>query len=413
MEAVKAITLSVILAISGWFNDGLKNLEAKKYDAAIADLTKVCEKDVPGNKFRELAFFFRAQAYFEKGDKEKAFADMIAMLRMQPGKELADQGRELYLKWGGAPEKLRPELSPKAVWAKFMEAAKKGDLKEVKELSTGKWKELYLEEMVGDDEDTLKAIHEQFSLFKPLEETIGENENAEKAFLTFQVQGGDITFNMGFVLDSKQNRWLISTIDEKFMRGEIDADMENLPQGNLNKLKQIGLALRMYSQEYKEQFPPKLDDLKEGGYLENEDMYIWTNSEDGKKFPFVYCPGLKESDSVEKMIVAAPAAVDGWREVLFIDGHAEKMDEEKFKEAAAKQGWKFKGLVKKEDIPAMKQDEIRALVKKLGDSDSTVRAETKKKIVKLGIDAFPVLEEFTNDPDPEIRLEVKNILKGK
>ncbi len=412
MEAVKAITLSVILMISGWFNDGLKNLEAKKYDEAIAEFTKVYEKDVPGNKFRELALFFRAQAYFEKGDKDKAYADMIALLKMDPGKELAAQGKELYLKWGGAPEKLRPELSPKAVWAKFLEAAKKGDINTVKELSTGKWKELLSDE-IDDDEDTLKSMHEYFRLFRPVEETIGENENAEKAFLTFQLQDRDVNFNMGFVLEPKKNIWLISSVDDRLMDGNIEDNIENLPQSNLSKLKQIGLALRMYSQENNELFPSSLKTLKDDGYLENGEMYLWTSPDEGKQFPFEYCPGLKETDDADKIVVAAPAAVEGWREVLFIDGHAEKMDEDKFKEAAAKQGWKFKGLVKKEDIPEIKQDEIRALVKKLGDSDSNVRASSKKKLLSIGVDAFPILEEFANDPDPEIRLEVKNILKGK
>ncbi|MFZ2654126.1 MAG: hypothetical protein WAX69_04375 [Victivallales bacterium] len=411
MEAIKAIALSVIMAISGWFNDGLKNLEAKKYDEAVVELTKVYEKDVPGNKLRELALFFRAQAYYGKDDKEKARADLLVLIRMQPGNELDAEARTLYLKWGGAPEKLLPEVSPRAVWTKFLEVAGKGDLKTALEMSSGMFKDM-IKEQAGDDPDQLKTLPEEMP-FLPVEEKIGEKDQQGRAELVFQAPESELKFKMGLVLDVKNNVWLIDSIDEKVLNGEIDVNVNNLPQSNLNKLKQIGLALMMYSEEYNDLFPSGLEVLRTGGYLENEDLFLWKSPEEDASFPFIYRAGLKQSESADTIIVAAPVAVDGWREVLCIDGHVEKMDEEKFKEAVARQGWKFKGLVKKDDIPEGRQSEIRGLVKKLGDSDSNVRADAKKRLLEMGIDAFPVLEEFTNDPDPEIRIEVKNILKGK
>ncbi|HCE45946.1 MAG TPA: hypothetical protein DET40_20565 [Lentisphaeria bacterium] len=412
VETVKAISLSIMIAISGWFNDGLKNLGAGKYDEAVAELTKVYEKDVPGNKFRELALFFRAQAYYGKEDKDKACADLLSLIRMQPGAELDAEARALYLKWGGAPEKLLPVASPKAAWTKFLEVARKGDLKTALEMSSGKFRELIKEE-AGEDPDQLKTLPEEIP-FAPVEEKLGENDKRGTAELIFQVPSEDeVKFKMGFVHDVKNNVWLIDSIDERVMNGEIDIGVNNPPQGNLNKLKQIGLALSMYSEEYNDLFPASLEVLRTGGYLENEEIFLWKSPEEDAKFPFIYRAGLKQSEDADSIIAAAPVAVDGWREVLCIDGHVEKMDEEKFKEAVARQGWKFKGLVKKEDVPEDKQKEIRGFVKKLGDSDSNVRADSKKKLLEMGIDAFPVIEEFTNDPDPEIRIEVKNILKGK
>ncbi len=411
MEAVKAIALSVILAISGWFNDGLKDLEAKKYDEAIAGFTKVYEKDVPGNAFRELALFFRGQAYFEKGDKEKACADMLALIRMQPAKELAQEGKALYLKWGGAPEKLLPAVSPKAVWANFLEAARKGDQKLVLKMSSGMFRELIRKE-AGNDPEQLKALPEELT-FVPVEEKIGEKEEEGKAELLFQVPDTEVKFKMFLVQDVKSNVWLIDSLDERVVDGEIDISVKGASQSNLARLKLIGQALKIYAADYSDLFPATLDVLKEGGYLENENAVFWKNPEDNEQVPFVYCPGLKQTDDVDKIIVASPLAVDGWRDVLFVDEHAEKMDEDKFKEAVAKQGWKFKGLVKKEDISEEKQNELRDTVRKLADTDSNVRIAAKKKLLEMGLDAFPILNEFINDPDPEIRIEVKNILKGK
>jgi len=414
MESIQAITLSVIIAISGWFNDGLKNLEAGKFDQAIESLTKVYEKDVPGNSFRALSLFFRAQAYFGKDDKEKACADILLLLRMQPAKEIADEGRALYLKWGGAPEKLLPSASPKAVWLKFLEVAGKGDIKEALEMTSGSFRDLIKDE-VGDDQDVLKELPERF-LFVPDRETIGEQEELGKAELFFKLpdadaEDADDNWKMGFVHDVKNNVWMIDSVDENMKNWEDDGS--SLLKSNLGRLKLIGQALKIYSAEFDDLFPASLELLREGGYMEVEDAVLWINPEDGSTAPFMYCPGLKQTDDVQKIIVAAPAAVDGWREVLFVDEHAEKMDEDKFKEAAAKQGWKFKGLVKKEEIPEVNQEQIRELVRKLADSDSNTRAEARKKLLGMGGDAFPVLAECSNDPDPEIRLQVKALLKGK
>jgi hypothetical protein len=171
----------------------------------------------------------------------------------------------------------------------------------------------------------------------------------------------------------------------------------------------------MYSQEYKGNFPTGFDELVKGGYLENLDMYIWVSAEDNSKDKFIYCPGLNERNSVEYMLAAAPRPLNGKREVLFIDGHVSMISEETFQKNAKTQKWEVPGLVKleKKDIPEDKQKLIRGLVAQLGGSNPELRQEAKKKLREIGPEAYPVLEEFVNNPDPEIKLEVKSILKGK
>jgi len=118
-----------------------------------------------------------------------------------------------------------------------------------------------------------------------------------------------------------------------------------------NNLKQIGLAIRMYSQEYAERFPDKcgatgFEMLRSGGYLENCKMYTCPSTTDtisdgtylvgNSQISYVYAGGMNESSSVDSAIARDYAgSTDGakvpavnsnhtkYGNVLFIDGHAQ------------------------------------------------------------------------------------------
>lgn len=77
---------------------------------------------------------------------------------------------------------------------------------------------------------------------------------------------------------------------------------------------------------------------------------------------------------------------------------------------AAEQDRKIPSIVEKDDIPQEKQKEIRELIKQLGDEKASVRKNAKAKLAELGLDALPILEEFLDDPDPEIKMYVKELL---
>ncbi len=105
-----------------------------------------------------------------------------------------------------------------------------------------------------------------------------------------------------------------------------------------SNLKQIGLALRMYSQENKEFFPPYdgalgLEMLRAGGYLDDNRIYVCPSAfidrmpERGTRITedncsYVYRGGLKESDPPD-----SPIAWDKDRNhskygnILYVDGH--------------------------------------------------------------------------------------------
>jgi len=104
-----------------------------------------------------------------------------------------------------------------------------------------------------------------------------------------------------------------------------------------NNLKQIGLAIRMYSQDNNEHFPPYdgvkgLEMLRAGGYLENVKMYICPSTTDiipdnaeitEENCSYHYRGGFKESDSVDLAIAwDKETNHTKYGNILFLDGHA-------------------------------------------------------------------------------------------
>lgn len=103
-----------------------------------------------------------------------------------------------------------------------------------------------------------------------------------------------------------------------------------------SNLKSIGLALRMYSSDWNEHFPPGdgaagLELLRSQGYLENHKMYICpsTNTTGTDCFmlvensvDYVYQGGMMESDSVDSAIMwDKPGNHENYGNVLYLDGH--------------------------------------------------------------------------------------------
>ena len=114
-----------------------------------------------------------------------------------------------------------------------------------------------------------------------------------------------------------------------------------------SNLKQIGLAIRMYSQEFKERFPDKnicsgLEQIRSGGYLENVTVYVCPSTTDcitdgysihPMRSSYGYIGGLTESASVDSAIASDRINRNGgmngipnhtkYGNVLFVDGHVQ------------------------------------------------------------------------------------------
>ena len=105
----------------------------------------------------------------------------------------------------------------------------------------------------------------------------------------------------------------------------------------ISNLKQIGLAIRMYAQEYKEEFPncegaKGLEMLRSGGYLENVKLYNCPSTTDmitdnydlrASSISYSYASGLNESTSVDSAVAwDKPCNHNKFGNILFVDGHA-------------------------------------------------------------------------------------------
>ena len=105
-----------------------------------------------------------------------------------------------------------------------------------------------------------------------------------------------------------------------------------------SNLKQIGLAIRMYSQEFRERFPDKpgttgLEMLRAGGYLENTKMYTCPSTTDsiGDGSPitsgtcsYEYAGNMNENSSVDSGLARDKNSNHiKYGNVLFVDGHVQ------------------------------------------------------------------------------------------
>ena len=114
----------------------------------------------------------------------------------------------------------------------------------------------------------------------------------------------------------------------------------------INNLKQIGLAIRMYSQENKGQYPDKngaegLEMLRAGGYLENPKIFTCPSTnrfadrvaKDGEKLTeeyvdYVYIGGYNENTPPNTAIAYDKPTNNHHKygNILFADGHVQGYD---------------------------------------------------------------------------------------
>ncbi len=469
MNAVSEIVLATLLALSAAFHEGLQALQAKQYDQAVTKLTQVWEQDVPGNACRELALFYRAEAYVGKGDKEKALADLTTLLRAPLAEPLHAQALKRFTGLGGDVKALRPSDAPKAIWEKLLAACEKGDRATVRALvSPGFWAKFGFEGETGVKDWRQAFGKEQFAAG---DEGINEKEEAATATLQLkpaQDAGGQLTAK--FSLDRRAYRWVLDDLDSPAAAARADLQgalaqaapnaqvlMQQLPmmlqrgnaqvliqqmrrfggraaapvfprvvlaplpeglakvqQENLSRLKQVGLALLMYSGDNGSSLPANLQLLVANEYIAGGDIFQWEHPETHKKLPFLYRAGQRDDagDATTRLLMAAPLPVQDRREILCVDGHSEVLSEGEFQKRAKAQGWDVPPVVKKDEVPKEVQAKVRALVKQLGDPSFKVRREAREAIQAIGPQAVPILEEFRNDADPEIKVNVRELLDG-
>lgn len=92
----------------------------------------------------------------------------------------------------------------------------------------------------------------------------------------------------------------------------------------VNEIRQITMACKMYAMENDGKFPPHLEVLVPN-FLESEELLTWEDRKTREKLPYLYRPGLKQESAPDEPIVLAPAAINHRRAVGYADGHVEAM----------------------------------------------------------------------------------------
>jgi prepilin-type processing-associated H-X9-DG protein len=115
----------------------------------------------------------------------------------------------------------------------------------------------------------------------------------------------------------------------------------------LSNLKNIGMALLMYANDNKDKYPPDLETLVTKTYIRDKRMMICpaTNSRDS----YIYRGASITTSDIPSLIMVYEKSGnhEGGRNVLFLDAHAEWVQEERFKELIKKDNdyRRKKGLV--------------------------------------------------------------------
>ena len=67
--------------------------------------------------------------------------------------------------------------------------------------------------------------------------------------------------------------------------------------------------------------------------------------------------------------------------------------------------------MRKEDVDEALAAEVQGLIEALGDGQASVRAAARRRLAAVKDAARPFLEEHLNDPDPEIQVTIRELLK--
>ena len=186
---------------------------------------------------------------------------------------------------------------------------------------------------------------------------------------------------------------------------------EQVRHANINRLKRLGVAVALYRTE-NDAYPPEYESLSE--YL-NVSLPIldWTHPETQKTSAFLFREAIVESVPSETLVMAAPVAFKGKREVLRVDGSVAVIAEERFKALAAQQGWMIVELAAMAEVPEKIRDKVKALLGVLKSGTFKERRAAKKRLQELGPLAYPILMEYKDSADPELRVTVQELLNAR
>ena len=294
-------------------------------------------------------------------------------------------------------------------WETFIQHVKDQDEEKVKELLSEEMQGMMLNRGIEDMARGLDRIHFEF-----VREFAGKDKNKDKMYLVMKVEDRPGTV----VFTQKDNKWLITTMDQKEIKGPEDIDkidMDAIKTARTraklavvkSNLKNIGTAIATYFADGTFiNYPEKFEDLEIP-----EEILTYEHPETGKqhKFLFLKLKGFSFQGSSQYITAITDVKIMGKYWAVFEDAHVDSLSDEDFEKHKVFLG--LKKADKKGSYTDEEKKEMLALIKQLGAQKFKERKAAEKALKDMGEKIVPFLKENLKQDDFEITASLKDIIK--
>ena len=452
-EVVTNLTVSVVIALSSVFSDGVDLLEKKEYRKAEKAFTKVISDKSGAEVYLAPSLLMRARCRLALKEKEQARKDIEQLFGVDGSQKFWKPAAELYEETGGEIKSLLPKEGPSDVWESFMKAMRGGEAKKAIIHTHGAFVDVVTGGLKSEEFDDIADWLTQ-NAFQG-----GEMTNMLASSTTLHSKGGRHEPGLTVAFVRHANKWKISGMYPRFedMGGggnravhnhgveQVVVEEMEFDTGNSDRVEAIVEAISEYAWE-QEAMPPSFEAMIKSGDLEGKSGTLWRHPLTGKQLPYIYMmkvvpkpaalaraylqvEGLldddvmvaadpfaaapvrtTEVDAASPILVAAPMAVKGKRDVGTAEGW-KAMDEKAFAKLAITLNWKIDGVAKSLKASDGGAKEVAKLVEQMRKGASSKRKAARNTLIEMGVSALTELKKYEADPDPEIKESVKDIIK--
>ena len=109
------------------------------------------------------------------------------------------------------------------------------------------------------------------------------------------------------------------------------ARVKAVAASDMNNLKQVNIALRLYAVDNDGKFPAALSELSNAKYVDDAGILVFTDRSTQQPIPWLYRSSLTDNSPDNEVLIASPKAdSDGKRMVGFVDGSVKAISEAEF-----------------------------------------------------------------------------------
>lgn len=399
---VVALTLALLTSLSQWFSDGMDAYTKKRYAEAAAAFTKVVEAETASNPLHDVSLYWRAQCRIQQNDMAAAGKDLELLLRRAPEGPLAARAAQDYRLAMGKPWAGLLLATPLDTWQSFVTAVKGRDLATLEKCCTGNLKSELLE-FLQDEETFWPELTEEITNMKPT--SVIFNAASNKALVVLSGIVRNEHEDERLVMTVTDGKWLLADEFKETMADEFSAlnaltdEQEEKEATDTKRLDTLRLAIKTYLANHG-RMPRRLSDLET---LVKDYATVSLSAIDGRLFVLCTPPEGK----LPWIFNALPYA---GRRHGFINGEVKTLPENEFQAEAAKYGIRVPDIRDEQDLTPAERERLEKLVQQLGASSFKTRRTAYEALKAAGQAARELLDEATENPDPEIAVQARKLL---